>query len=256
MCNMPNMPKKNAMLTESEQRELRCITGNMKCADCCETAPTWADVSHGVLICLKCAGKHRALGVNVSRVKSIEMDDWSDIELRRMRVGGNDKMDRFFKASFVKRNLRLSLSDSYGSWSCDLKYDSNTAEQYREKIKLVAKYPASSVQEPVGEKDASARLLRQLSLPPEYIAPVAQSAPIRRSASEGSHPERAVKRSTYELLYWQVACRKGLAGGLFDMQRRSSKKTDITSSNSSLSTRKRGCVDYLQEYVCSMVLAH
>merc|ERR1711918_90730 len=109
-------------------------------------------------------------------------------------------------------------------------------------MNLVAKYAQIHVQEPVGEKYVSARLLRQLSLPPEYIAPVAQSAPIRRSASEGSHLESAVKRSTYELLYWQGACHKGLAGGLFDMQRSSSKKTDIT-SNSSLSTRKRGCVD-------------
>merc|ERR1712216_662162 len=116
-------------------------------------------------------------GVNVARVKSISMDDWSATELRRMTISGNDKLDRYFKASFVKRNLRLSLSDSFESWGCTEKYDSNTADQYREKLDLLVQcsmQPSSNEGESVTGEDTSApaarEVLRQLSCPPEYVA--------------------------------------------------------------------------------------
>ena len=58
-------------------RKLRLIPGNHKCCDCASLDTDWASVSHGTLICLECAGKHRSLGVQVSFVRSIRMDSWT-----------------------------------------------------------------------------------------------------------------------------------------------------------------------------------
>lgn len=48
------------------------------CADCNHPSPTWASLTHGVLICTACSGVHRSLGVNVSFIQSLTLDAWSD----------------------------------------------------------------------------------------------------------------------------------------------------------------------------------
>lgn len=39
--------------------------------------PDWASVNLGVFVCINCAGIHRRLSVNVSRVRSIRLDTWT-----------------------------------------------------------------------------------------------------------------------------------------------------------------------------------
>jgi len=46
-------------------RLVRSLPGNSRCVDCEEMNPEWASVSYGVLLCLRCSGRHRGLGVNV-----------------------------------------------------------------------------------------------------------------------------------------------------------------------------------------------
>lgn len=66
--------------------EIRRYPGNDKCCDCASFSTDWASVSHGTLICLDCAGKHRSLGVQVSFVRSITMDTWSSKQVRRLQI--------------------------------------------------------------------------------------------------------------------------------------------------------------------------
>ena len=61
--------------------KIRKFPGNDKCCDCPSLETNWASVNHGTLLCLECAGKHRGLGVNVSFVRSIHMDAWSQMEV-------------------------------------------------------------------------------------------------------------------------------------------------------------------------------
>lgn len=69
-------------------------------AACCErthlfTGPRWASWNIGIFICIRCAGIHRNLGVHISRVKSVNLDQWTQeqIQVRQgrqvgRRVGG------------------------------------------------------------------------------------------------------------------------------------------------------------------------
>lgn len=66
--------------------EIRSFDGNNKCCDCPSLDTDWASVSHGTLICLDCAGKHRSLGVHVSFVRSITMDTWSPFQVVLLRM--------------------------------------------------------------------------------------------------------------------------------------------------------------------------
>ncbi|CAD7948207.1 unnamed protein product [Amoebophrya sp. A120] len=66
--------------------KLREKTDNHKCADCTrmDSSVSWASLTHGVFLCLNCAGVHRSLGVHTSFVRSITMDKWSWQDLARM----------------------------------------------------------------------------------------------------------------------------------------------------------------------------
>ncbi|EEY14626.1 ADP-ribosylation factor GTPase-activating protein GCS1 [Verticillium alfalfae VaMs.102] len=70
---------------------------NNLCCDCNAPSPQWASPKFGVFICLSCAGVHRGLGVHISFVRSISMDAFKQIEIERMRLGGNENWKTFFE---------------------------------------------------------------------------------------------------------------------------------------------------------------
>lgn len=55
---------------------IRSIKGNSHCFDCDAPNPSWASLNLGVVICIECSGIHRNLGTHISRVRSLDLDDW------------------------------------------------------------------------------------------------------------------------------------------------------------------------------------
>lgn len=75
---------------------LKNMEGNQRCVDCGDRDPQWAAVSYGALLCLQCSGHHRSLGVQVSCVRSVSMDEWSLEHVINMLEGGNAQLTLFF----------------------------------------------------------------------------------------------------------------------------------------------------------------
>uniref|UniRef100_A0A8C2WR89 Arf-GAP domain-containing protein n=1 Tax=Cyclopterus lumpus TaxID=8103 RepID=A0A8C2WR89_CYCLU len=44
--------------------------------------PRWASWNLGVFMCIRCAGIHRNLGVHISRVKSVNLDQWTPEQIQ------------------------------------------------------------------------------------------------------------------------------------------------------------------------------
>jgi len=38
--------------------------------------PDWASLNFGALVCIECSGVHRNLSSRLSRVRSLELDEW------------------------------------------------------------------------------------------------------------------------------------------------------------------------------------
>ena len=38
--------------------------------------PDWASINLGIVLCIECSGVHRNLGTHVSRIRSLDLDDW------------------------------------------------------------------------------------------------------------------------------------------------------------------------------------
>eukprot|EP00731_Ephydatia_muelleri_P031808 Em0023g315a len=64
---------------------------NKICADCQTKGPRWASWNLGIFICIRCAGIHRNLGVHISRVKSVNLDAWTEEQIESMQAGGNKR---------------------------------------------------------------------------------------------------------------------------------------------------------------------
>lgn len=113
--------------TAARLREIQSRPGNKTCVDCSQRTPQWASVSYGVFMCLECSGRHRGLGVHISFVRSVTMDSWSEIQFRKMEVGGNDALNEFFAAHGISKDTDI-----------DIKYNTPAAEAYRARIQAAA----------------------------------------------------------------------------------------------------------------------
>jgi ADP-ribosylation factor GTPase-activating protein 1 len=103
------------------------IPENKVCYECNQPSNQWASVNNGVFLCLSCSGLHRGFGVNVSFVRSVTMDSWSDLQLSMMKQGGNKKLREFFEYYKMPKDAPV-----------DFKYKTKAGFFYRELLKAQA----------------------------------------------------------------------------------------------------------------------
>ncbi|RLN45778.1 hypothetical protein BBJ29_004101 [Phytophthora kernoviae] len=103
---------------------LQSCSENQCCADCTSRLmdSIWASTTVGAFLCIHCAGAHRKLGVQLSRVKSIHLDTWTDEEVAAMK-GGNKSVNEVY-------NKHL---DKWIEADASLELLPNTATDIREK---------------------------------------------------------------------------------------------------------------------------
>ncbi|RMB91216.1 hypothetical protein DUI87_32352 [Hirundo rustica rustica] len=85
---------------------------NKFCADCQAKGPRWASWNIGVFICIRCAGIHRNLGVHISRVKSVNLDQWTQEQIQCVQEMGNGKANRLYEA-YLPENFRRPQTDQH-----------------------------------------------------------------------------------------------------------------------------------------------
>uniref|UniRef100_A0A131YWV8 Arf-GAP with GTPase, ANK repeat and PH domain-containing protein 1/3 n=1 Tax=Rhipicephalus appendiculatus TaxID=34631 RepID=A0A131YWV8_RHIAP len=125
------------------------VPGNSHCADCDTPQPDWASLNLGTLICIECSGIHRNLGSHISRVRSLDLDDWPPEHVAVMMALGNmasnciwegsaarsgyakpsphssrDEKERWIRAKYEQREFLAPLPSSGGP----------TAQQLRDAV--------------------------------------------------------------------------------------------------------------------------
>ena len=72
---------------------------NRACCDCGAPDPEWVSINLGALCCLKCSGAHRALGVGVSKVRSLSLDSFDPVTLLVVAALGNRRVNAVYAPS-------------------------------------------------------------------------------------------------------------------------------------------------------------
>lgn len=101
------------MAEERNKRSLQELArkpANTVCADCRAPDPDWASYTIGIFICLNCSGIHRNIP-QISRVKSVRLDPWDDVQIEYMSCLGNKVAQAKFESKVPAFYYKPAASD-------------------------------------------------------------------------------------------------------------------------------------------------
>jgi len=104
------------------------LSSNKKCADCNNPGTIYVDIKFGCFLCSRCAGLHRKLDTNISRIKSIYFDTLRPEDYLLIKsVGGNNKFNKKFEKN--RPSVYPKISDKSTEYYSDTFIHAKYAEK-------------------------------------------------------------------------------------------------------------------------------
>ncbi|KAF2971706.1 hypothetical protein GQX73_g1822 [Xylaria multiplex] len=98
----PNPAAERAAQNQQTIKSLLKLEPNKTCADCKRNKhPRWASWNLGIFICIRCSGIHRGMGTHISRVKSVDLDSWTDEQLQSILSWGNARANKYWESKLA-----------------------------------------------------------------------------------------------------------------------------------------------------------
>jgi stromal membrane-associated protein len=102
MSRRSNPAENKAEQNRAILKSLVKLESNKSCADCKRNKhPRWASWNLGIFVCIRCSGIHRGMGTHISRVKSVDLDSWTDEQLASMIKWGNGRANKYWEAKLA-----------------------------------------------------------------------------------------------------------------------------------------------------------
>merc|ERR1719270_2354729 len=92
---------------------IRNIPSNNQCCDCGgSNDPTWLSTNFGIIVCIECSGIHREMGVHISKIQSLTLDNIGTSHLLVARYMTNDNFNKIMEANAKnKPNAQSSMAE-------------------------------------------------------------------------------------------------------------------------------------------------
>lgn len=102
MSRRPNPATDRVEQNRATLKSLVKLESNKTCADCKKNKhPRWASWNLGIFICIRCSGIHRGMGTHISRVKSVDLDSWTDEQTQNMLKWGNARANKYWESKLA-----------------------------------------------------------------------------------------------------------------------------------------------------------
>ncbi|KAL1811700.1 hypothetical protein ACET3Z_021765 [Daucus carota] len=137
MCSGPR-ERLDKLLSEAD---------NKICADCGTQDPKWVSSNIGAFICIQCSGVHRSLGVHISKVFSVKLDEWTNEDVDALESLGGNKAVNYKYESSMPDNFKKPNPDSSIEERTDYIRRKYVLQQFLkadELISLPLPYPSAS----------------------------------------------------------------------------------------------------------------
>jgi hypothetical protein len=85
---------------------------NRACCDCDAGNPEWSAVNLGITLCLDCALVHQKLGPDISRLRSITLQDWDAGTAGVVAAVGNTRSNRVWLAKQAGVTMLFSAAEN------------------------------------------------------------------------------------------------------------------------------------------------
>ena len=100
---------------------------NKVCVECKAPMPSYVSINNSILLCERCAERHKKLGYNVSYIRHIA-DDWDAYLYCFLERGGNSRF------------IRLSKQYDLDNMPIELKFTTRILEYYRLLVSTIIIY--------------------------------------------------------------------------------------------------------------------
>ena len=102
----PTAAQERAAANQQTIKTLLKLESNKSCADCKRNKhPRWASWNLGVFVCIRCSGIHRGMGTHISRVKSVDLDAWTDEQLQSVLRWGNARANKYWESKLAEGHV-------------------------------------------------------------------------------------------------------------------------------------------------------
>jgi len=95
----PAKKQKQEQLSDEVKQFRKSNKENSVCADCPNRAPSYVCVNFSTFVCTECSGVHRKFG---HRVKSIAVATFTEEEVEKLKLGGNEIANAHYLARYKK----------------------------------------------------------------------------------------------------------------------------------------------------------
>lgn len=132
------------------------LAGNRYCSDCSVGDARWASINLGVTLCTLCAAVHRSLGVHISKVRSLTLDNWQPELLHVMLNLGNKPVNRILESNWQR------YASEFPRLSSDTPFEQRKAWIEAKWVRFKFARPSLPLEEKVSDSTEAVQWIKQL----------------------------------------------------------------------------------------------